>query len=1100
VINISFKNYYFCDIQILNLNYLINLSFKPSSSMKLKFYLKSFMVLMFSVAMTSQLAFAQGRKVSGRVTDSADNSGIPGASVIIKGTTKGVATDENGNYSIEVGSNAEALVFSFVGYQSQDVTVGNQNTINVKLSTDAQMLSELVVTGYQQLRKKDITGAVTVVNADELKTVKSSSFVQNLAGRASGLTVSTSGSPGDATNVRIRGISSFTSNDPLYIIDGVPVVDKYQNTINPNDIESVQVLKDASAASIYGSRASNGVIVITTKQGKSGKAKLTYNGSVGMATAVKGYDKVLNTSSEYYAEAMRRKFSDDPTNIPAFAKTPGSLPKYIQPMANDVDLATYDILNNQITETNQAGTNWWQEMTRAATVTDHSLNLSGGTDAAVFNISASYLGQEGILKNTFFNRGTIRANSSYKIGKKLKIGENLMFSGNWGVGIGSSGGNNNEGGILGELIKATPVVSVYDIKGNPGGHLTAQTGNFTNPTQRLIDNKNNSNTWRRVLGNVFAEYDILAGLKFRTNFGSDFGNGWNRGFTYPQPYRVEGNKTANSFNESWRQQFSWNWTNTVQYNKTFDKHSIGALVGQEAVSYQGRSISGSLANYFVTDVNAWYLQTALADPSSRGISSSGNEARLASYFGKVDYGFNDKYLISATIRRDGSSKFASNVRYGIFPAVSLGWRLSQESFMSDLTWLSDLKIRASYGELGNQQISDYNFASIYGGSVGSTFYDINGANGGVATGYALRSRGNESTVWESSKNKNIGFDASLFNNSINVVLDVYDRFTENLLFNPQLPGTAGAAAPPFVNVGAMSNKGFDLALTYRKKVNNDLGFNATVNLSHYKNVVKNVSGDNDFFYSDGSGGLNGRLPNGGITIINKVGYPISSFNGYVVDGLIQTEAELKMHTGTGAAYIGGLKFKDMNGDGQINGDDITVIGNPHPKLTGGLNLGANYKNFDLNAFFFGSLGNDVFTGYWIQSYFMNFNSNVLNDILEKEGKIVDGKAYPKINQLDASSRNSSDFYIQDGSYLRLTNLQLGYTLPAGVAKKLGATNAKVYVQGQNLFTLTKYIGTDPAISNANIGNSGQYNDTSMGIDNGNYPSNKMVNFGVTLEF
>lgn len=301
--------------------------------MKLKFYLKSFMVLMFSVAMTSQLAFAQGRKVSGRVTDSADNSGIPGASVIIKGTTKGVATDENGNYSIEVGSNAEALVFSFVGYQSQDVTVGNQNTINVKLSTDAQMLSELVVTGYQQLRKKDITGAVTVVNVDELNTVKTSSFVQNLAGRAAGLTVSTSGSPGAATNVRIRGISSFTSNDPLYVIDGVPVIDQYQSSINPNDIETIQVLKDASAASIYGSRASNGVIVITTKQGKSGKAKLSYNGSVGIANAVKGYDEVLSQSSQYYADAVKLKFAPTSAGIPAwFAGT--SLPKYVHDANN----------------------------------------------------------------------------------------------------------------------------------------------------------------------------------------------------------------------------------------------------------------------------------------------------------------------------------------------------------------------------------------------------------------------------------------------------------------------------------------------------------------------------------------------------------------------------------------------------------------------------------------------------------------------------------------------------------------------------------------------------------------------------------------------
>ena len=1062
-----------------------------------QFYQERFRSLLFTLVMVLSVSvvFAQ-RKVTGKITDSSNGDPLPGATISVKGTSVGVTTDGAGAYSINVPANGSTLVVSFVGFISQEVEIGNKSVVDVALLTDAQALQEVVVTGYQQLRKKDITGAVTVVNTEELKVVKSSSFIQNLGGRAPGVTVSTSGSPGDATNVRIRGISSFTSNDPLYIIDGVPVVDKFQNSLNSNDIESIQILKDASTASIYGSRASNGVIVITTKQGKSGKAKLTYNGSVGMVNPVKGYDKVLNTSSENYAEAMRRKFADDPTSIPAFAATKGQLTKYIQPFANTVDESTYDILNNQITLTNQEGTNWWKEMTRTASINDHNINLSGGTEAAVYNVSASYLGQQGVLKYTNFDRGTIRANSNYKIGKKLRIGENMMFSTNWGIGIGTSGGNNNEQGILGELIKATPVVSVLDIKGNPGGHLTAQTGNFTNPTQRLIDNKNNNNSYRRFLGNIYAEYDIISGLKAKTNFGTDLGNGWRRSFTYPQPYRVEGNKTGNSFNESWNQNFSWNWTNTLQYNKEFGKHTVGVLAGQEAVVNKGRNIFGQLANYFTMDINAWYLQTALADPGSRTVSSSGGESKLASLFGKLDYTFNDKYLVSATIRRDGSSRFLSDVRYGVFPAVSVGWRISQESFMQDLSWLSDLKIRASYGELGNQQIRDYNFASIYGGSVGSTFYDINGTNGGVATGYALTSRGNESTVWESSVNKNIGFDASLLNNSINVVLDVYNRYTNNLLFNPALPGTAGASSPPFVNVGEMQNKGFDFAITYRKNVNKDLGFNASLNLSHYKNEIKKVSGDNDFFYSDGGGGLNGRLPNGGISVINKVGYPISSFNGYVVEGLIQTDAELAMHTGTGAAYKGGLKFKDINGDKKIDTDDITVIGNPHPKLTGGLNLGVNYKNFDLNAFLFGSLGNDIFTGYWIQSYFMNFNSNVLNNILENEGT----GNWPKINQLDASSRNSSSFYIQDGSYLRLTNLQLGYTLPQGIAKKVGANHAKIYVQGQNLLTLTKYFGTDPAISNANIGNSGQFNDTSMGIDNGNYPSNKIVNIGVNLEF
>ena len=1063
--------------------------------MKVKLYFKSFLMLMLGVAFTSHFAFAQGRKVSGRVTDSGDGTGVPGASVLIKGTTTGVATDANGNFSMDVSSNA-TLVVSFVGYKTQEVIVGNQNVVNIALQTDAQALSEIVVTGYQQLRKKDITGAVTVVNAEELASVKSSSFIQNLAGRAAGLTVSTSGKPGDATNIRIRGISSFTSNDPLYVIDGVPTVDKYQNTINANDIESIQVLKDASAASIYGSRASNGVIVITTKSGKSGKTKMSYDGSIGFANPVKGYDKVLNTSSKYYADAVRLKLGSD---TPAWFANAGSLPRYVHDANNiygNIAPGNFDPINNIVTETNQVGTNWWDEITRTAKVNNHNLNVSGGNENATFNISGSFLNQEGIMKLTQFNRATLRANSTFKIGKRLKIGENLMFANNWGV---LDAGQNSEFSIMGQVIKSTPVVPVQNINGGPAGHIAATTGNFTNPTQVLIDGKNNSNTTRRVLGNFFAELEIIDGLKLRTNFGADLSSNWRRGFTFEQPYRAEGPKTPGSriFNETWDMSTNWNLTNTLQYNKTFGKHAIGALAGQEAVSNAYRNMFGQLAGYFTTDVNAWYLNTALGDPASRSVNSFGNASRLASYFSKVDYAFDDKYLISATVRRDGSSKFTPEKRYGIFPAVSVGWRLSQEAFMKDLSWMSDLKIRASYGELGNQQIRDYNFASIYGGAVGTTFYDISGTNSSATTGYAQTSFGNPNTTWETSKTKNIGFDASLLNNSVNVVLDVYSRNTSNLLFNPALPGTAGVASPPFVNVGSMLNTGWDLSTNWRKNINKDFGLNLGLTLSHYKNTIQKVSGDADFFYPNGTS-LNSRIPNSGISVINKVGYPISSFNGYIVEGLVSSEADKAMMTGTGGTAIGGLKFKDVNGDGVVTGSDVAINGNPHPKLTGGLNIGVNYKNFDLNSFWFGSYGNDIFTGYWIQSYFMNFNANVLNNILENQGKIVDGKAYPKINGQDRSSPNASSFYIQDGSYLRMTNLQLSYNLPGSLSNKIGASNVKVYVQGQNLLTLTKYFGADPAISNAEIG--GGVNDGGIGIDNGNYPSNKQINLGISLQF
>jgi TonB-dependent starch-binding outer membrane protein SusC len=1054
--------------------------------MNTKFYspLKS-MLLLGVFLLSTFLTFAQDRRVTGNVTGS-DGGTIPGASIKIKGTNSGTTTNGTGDFALNVKSANDVLVVSSVGYKTLEVSVGTRSVVNISLQSDVSALDEVVVTGYQTLRKRDITGAVTIIETEGLKSVKGSSFTQNLAGRASGVTISSSGSPGDATNVRIRGISSFTSNDPLYIIDGVPVKDQYQNLINPDDIESIQVLKDASTASIYGSRASNGVIVITTKQGKSGKTKVTYNGSFGLATSVKGYNEVLNQSSKDWATALKLKF---PTDTPF--PDPSNLPKYVNPISNTVDEGTYDAINNQISLTS-AGTDWWKESTRTAQIHDHNISLSGGNDHATFSITASYLNQEGIFNYTDYNRATIRANSQYKVTKAFRIGENMTYASNWGVNIGSSGGGNNEQGIIGNILKSTPIVPLYDIKGNPGGHtFTALTGNFTNPTQKLINAKDNTNKYNRLLGNIYAEVDVIKGLTLRSSFGVDVGTGFYKNFTYPEPYRVEGNKTANNFTENWSQSFTYSWTNTANYSQDFGKHHVGVLVGQEAVASTYRSINSNLAGYFTTDVNAWYINTAFGNPSSLNTNSTGNESKLASYFGKVDYAFNDRYLLSATIRRDGSSKFLSDVRYGIFPAVSVGWRVSQEGFMKELPWISDLKLRASYGEVGNQDIRNYNFSNLYGGSVGSTFYDINGSNGNVATGYALRERGNASTIWESAKTTNFGIDGAFLNNALTVVLDIYKRNTDNLLYNPALPGTAGSAVAPYVNIGAMENTGFDLGLTYRKSVNKDLSFNVGLNLSRYKNtIVKVANNDDQFIPSDG---LDGRLDIS--AYVNKVGYSISSFRGFVVESLITTEAERANQLA--GAVIGGLKYKDTNGDGKITDADRTVIGSPHPSLTAGLNLGANYKGFDLTAFMFGSFGNDIFNYTKMFSYFMNFNSNIGINTLALQGTGNN----PKINGSDLASRASSTFYIENGSYVRLANLQLGYRLPKDLASKIGVGGARVYIQGQNLLTFTGYSGVDPAVSSANIGGGSNVNDVGKsGFDGGHYPANKITTIGLSLEF
>lgn len=1031
--------------------------------------------------------------VSGMILDE-NGVGLPGATILEKGNnSNGTITDIDGIYEIRVPAGS-TIVVSYTGYQTQEIAVGQGGKINVTLAVDLAILDEVVVTGYQVLRKRNISGAVSVISTKELAGIQSSSFTQQLAGRATGVTVSSSGAPGDATNVRIRGISSFQSNDPLYIIDGVPTTDRFQTSINPADIESMQVLKDASTASIYGSRASNGVIVITTKKGKAGKVKVSYDGSVSMANPVKGFDKVLNTDSKTFVEAMKLRFASDPQSLPPYARD--AIPTYITPgqnggYSNTINEADYDPLNNPITLINQQGTNWWKEMSRTAMITNHNLTISGGSDNATFLISGGYFGQEGVLNHTNFNRGSLRANSAFKISNKIRAGQNLVFVRSGGVGVGTTGGQNNEQGVLGSLLKANPLVSVRDIKGNPGSNISLGLSNNNNPVAQLEQNKNNNNVNNRLFGNVYAEADIIKGLTARTNFGSDIGFGHTRRFTFPNPYRNEGDKTANSFREDWNNNVGWTWTNTLAYNTTIsDKHDFGVLVGQEAIKSNFRFVNASLANYFTTDVNAWYINSAFGVPASRAVSSGGGESRLASVFGKVDYSYDDTYFLSGTVRRDGSSKFLSDVRYGVFPAVSAAVRVSK--FLPDLAWLSDLKLRGSYGELGNQNIDNYRFVDNFGGTVGSTFYDINGDNTNPVTGYALTSYGNGEIVWETSKTTNFGFDLGLLDNALTVVLDVYQRNTANLLYNPPLPYTAGVASPPVKNVGGMTNTGFDIGIGYTKNLTKDLGLNISLNASHYKNEITSIADDvNEFFSNDN---LTERLPQGNTTFINQIGSAISSFRGYEVIGLIQNEEE-RASQPAGAA-IGGLKFRDINGDGMITDADATIIGSPHPKLTMGLNIGVNYKNFDVQAFVLGVYGNDIFNATKIQSYFQNFNSNVGADVVSVQGTGLN----PRLNALDAASRNSSSFFIEDGSYTRLGNFVIGYKLPSSTLSRIGIGSLRAYVQGQNLLTLTNYSGVDPAVSNANIGNAGNVNDLRTGYDNGNYPSNKIITFGVNVGF
>jgi TonB-linked SusC/RagA family outer membrane protein len=1065
----------------------------------------------------TSVMLAQERSVSGTVTDET-GAGMPGVNVIVKGTATGTTSDVNGKFGITVPDDQAVLVFTFVGYATSEVTVGNKTIVDIQMATDVQTLTELVVTGYQVQRKADISGAVAVVNSSELQTLVASSFAQKLAGRAPGVTISTSGAPGDATNVRIRGISSFGNNDPLYVIDGVPVEDKGNLNINPNDIESMQVLKDPSTASIYGSRAANGVVVITTKKGKAGKTTVTYNGSLSFANSVKGWDDIVITNSNEYVDMTRQFFGNGGQAVPKYAE--GSLPTYIyvnpdfvdgtNSVTNTVDEGTYDRYTNPIMRTSP-GTNWWDETTRTGTVQDHYLSVQGGNETAVFAVGAGALIQEGVLKFNDFKRYNIRANSSYKIGQKVRIGQTLNFATRNRVNNPAQ----SEQGVLSNIYKISPLVPVYDIgtsvddegyRDSFGGSKTANTGNANNPYATLFRGRRNNRIDNNLIGNFYGEADLFKGLTFRTDFKYDYTNFNGKQFTYRTPENQE-NQGAQNFRENWGNVFVWTWTNTLNYSTTLaENHKVNVLLGYEALEGQFRNINGGLNNYFNTDPGIWYINTAYGDASTRQIDSNGGENSLLSFFGKVDYSFADKYYISATVRRDGSSRFSEANRYATFPAVSIAWRLSGESFLANSGFITDLKLRASWGKTGNQNIVNYNTVDRWGGSVGSGFYDMQGSNGSATTGYHLTNVGTETlgqnTKWEEASTVNFGLDASLLDDKLSVVLDVYQRKTEDLLYNAELPGTFGYLAPnaPFRNTASMTNTGWDLGLGYKGQITGDLRFNVDLNLSHYKNEIDRIDGITTFFYPNAlQGRIDNRLPTQ--ININQVGHSISSFRGYRLDGIYRTQEELDALDQPGA-QIGGLRFKDLNDDGAITDADLDIIGNPHPDLTAGLMLGAGYKNFEFSAFFVGSFGNDIFNYTKLFTHFRQFFSNVSREYYQENG--TGGE--PKLNILDTSSRQASEYYVEDGSYVRLGQLQIAYKVPVPSGLKNTLSGLKVYVQGQNLFTITKYDGLDPALSNANIGDfnmnvQGNFlNDLWTGFDIGQYPSNRLFTFGVSAQF
>ena len=1066
--------------------------------------------LLFGLGWT---AMAQDRQIIGVVTD-AKGQGMQGVSISIVGSKINTTTDASGKYSITAKKPADQILFAYVGFVSQRIVTGSKTAVSLTLVEDESQANEVVVTGYSSQRKKDITGAVTVINAKTLTSLPAASLTQMLQGRAAGVNVGNDNSPGGGTMVRIRGFGTINNNSPLYIIDGVPTQGTL-NQINPNDIESMQVLKDASAASIYGARAANGVVIITTKKGKPGESAISFDFYTGTQSPGKMLD-LLNTRElgEYLYQAEIGAGKDPSLNSPSAQykfgpKGEQTIADYIYPNVFGALPANYTYTNNiadpllgktafNITKANKEGTDWQRTIFQPASISNYQLGATGGSKSGKYAISGNYFTQNGILQYTKYKRYSIRANTEFTRGK-FTFGENLTFSYDERQGI----DNNNEGNPIMFAIRVHPIIPVFDITGGPpalGGTNTSpyngfagsrgvNLGNAPNPLARLYREKDNITKGLHFFGNAFVELQVTKNIKARTSIGAEI-NQSTRSEYFHRDIEAAEPRNANSLNVINFSDRSLVWSNTLNYNKTFGDHTVNVLVGTEAVTTYSVGSVASRSGFAFDDIDYRYLDAG----SASGLSNSGGGATLSalfSQFGKVNYAYKSIYLADFTLRRDGSSRFSAANRYGIFPAFSVGVRMTELDFMKKLTFLDEFKIRAGWGKTGNQLIPNvYNAYTLYASDPSNNGYDINGTGSSIVGGFDNAQFGNPNGKWETTTSLNVGFDAITLKNKLEIVFDWYNRTTTDMLTQIAIPRTMGTATIPYTNIGEMQNKGYDLSINYKDKVGN-FRYQAGLNFSHYKNEVLKLNNDPNATVF----GFSTRLPAISAT---RQGLPIASYYGYIVDGVLPDAAAASAAPKFGSyTREGTFNFRDINGDGVITAADRTILGNPHPDFTYGFNLNVGYKNWDLTVFAQGSQGNSIFNyvRYWTD--FNTFQGNRSKDILynswKKSGDIA---KLPRLNSGDATSQQISSYFIEDGSYMRIKNIQLTYTVPASILKRTGLSSLQLYIQGQNLFTFTKYTGLDPDINLRTSGNNNQ--DIHMGIDEGAYPVAKSFLVGVRI--
>jgi TonB-linked SusC/RagA family outer membrane protein len=999
----------------------------------------------FAITCWMQTAFAQSN-ITGIVKDG-NGLTLPGVSILEKNTTNGTLSDTDGKYSISINSGA-TLVFSYVGMVPNEVIAGTNSVIHVTLEYDSKSLNEVVVTGYQTERKKDITGAVSVVNIKDIKDSQVGNPAKALQGRVPGVLITTDGAPGGGATVRIRGGSTLGNNDPLYIIDGIPTK-RGLNEINPGDVESIQVLKDASSATIYGSRAANGVIIVTTKRAKNGQSRLNVN----ISTSIQDYASKLKTLNAdgrgraYWQAAVNDKADPNANQIYQYDWNNN----FNSPALNQIK---YPEFIDAARTMKPANTYWYDEISQKSIIQSYDMSISNGSEKGNTMFSLGYYDNKGIVKETHNKKFNARLNTDFSLFKsKLKIGENL--SATYIQDIQSPTAD-----ILFASLVSQPVVPVHTVDGGWGGPASGMTDR-QNPVRLIEDNRQNKGNFYRLFGNVFADLEIIPKLHLKTSYGIDYSGGYKRLLrkSYTSGFLSDPTNQVSNFQDY---QGNTVWQNTLNYDTQTGKHQISLLVGQESIRYISQEFSASRRGLALENINYAYLNAGSNNINNGG---SGSANSLFSYFAKVNYTYADKYLASATVRRDGSSRFGKENRFGTFPAFSLGYRLSEEAFIKDIPFISDLKLRYGWGRSGNQEIPNNATQSLYSAIYGSdptwdfdngSAYDIGGnGTGQLPSGFTLIQQGNDALRWESLAESNFGVDFGFFKSALTGSIDYFQRKTSDILISPAYLAVIGDGGNKFTNGASMKNSGFEALLSYDTKISNDLRINLTANFSLYRNKITYLPKE-----------VIASYPGNG-TDKTILGRPANSFFGYVADGLFQNQGEVDNSATQPGKGVGRIRYKDLNTDGLIDAQDRDFIGNSTPKYMYGFNTSVNWKNFDLSLFFQGinvTVQNEFktytdFSSLWTGT---NWGERTIDAWTPQNT----GSDIPALTLVDRNNEGRfSTYFIENGSYLKLRNVQLGYNFKN--LNNLKIQNARLYLQGSNLFMIKSkpYTGPDPEIPN-----------------------------------